>query len=364
MKVYLLHKCFKFTKNPAKKQTSLNYHIIYRTIMKILHHLLLASFIIFTTHSNAENELSSEDPDQGKVSATLFTEFNTTLNNDNYKSAFEVNRAYLGYSKALNQGFSAEIKLDIGAPNDASGELHRRFAYVKTAALYYNYKKVRLEFGMINTTQFIGAEGFWDKRYISKIFMDAYSFGSTADLGLKAIYSFNNSYAIDFSVLNGEGYQSLQNDDFYKTTIGFTAQPFDGFVGRIYADVEPKTVTQNTFSLFAGQTVHRYHLGVEYSHQFNHRHNENADRYGYSILGKVDITDKINILGRFDYIDSKIGSVKDDFEPFKDGQLLIGGAEYIVSNQVRLSLNYRQWTPSIEGAKNVSSLHASLEIKF
>jgi len=337
--------------------------------MKLLNHLLLATFITLTFPSNAETKLSDGHPTQGKVSATLFTEFNTTLNSTNNKSAFEVNRAYFGYSKILDQRFSAEIKLDIGSPNDASENLHRRFAYVKTAALYYNYQKLRLEFGMISTTQFIGSEDFWNKRYISKIFMDAYNYGPTADLGIKAIYSFNSSYSIDFSILNGEGYQSLQNDNFYKTTFGMMARPFNGFVGRLYTDIEPKeveskTVTQNTFSLFAGQTIYRYHLGIEYSHQFNHQHNKNADRSGYSILGKVDISDNINLLGRFDYVNTKIGIVKDDFKPFKDGQLIIGGAEYIASKNVRFALNYRQWRPSNEGGKNISSLHASLEIKF
>lgn len=337
--------------------------------MKLLNHLLLATFIALTIPSNAETELSNDYPTQGKVSATLFTAFNTTLNNSNNKSAFEVNRAYFGYFRRLDQGFSAEIKLDIGSPNDASETLHRRLAYVKTAALYYNYEKIRLEFGMISTAQFIGSEDFWNKRYISKIFMDAYNFGSTADLGFKAIYSFNNSYSIDFSLVNGEGYQSLQNDNSYKTTFGLTAKPFNGFVGRLYADMEPKdvelkTVTQNTFSLFAGQTIHRYHLGIEYAHQFNHQHNKNADRYGYSILGKVDITEKINILGRFDYLNSKVGIVKDDFESFEEGQLIIGGAEYIVSKYIRFALNYRQWDPSVKEKKGVSSLHASLEIKF
>lgn len=338
--------------------------------MKLRHHLLIATFIAFTTPSNAETEISAEQPAQGKISATLFTEFNSTLNNSNNKTAFEVTRAYFGYFRRLDQGFSAEIKLDIGSPSDASdGTLHRRFAYFKTAALYYNYEKLRLEFGMISTTQFIGSEEFWEKRYISKIFMDAYNFGSTADLGFKAIYSFNNSYSVDFSILNGEGYQSLQNDNSFKTAVGLTVKPFHGFIGRLYADIEPKdveskSVNQSTYSLFAGQTIHRYQLGVEYSHQFNHQHNKNADRSGYSILGKADISEKINILGRFDYVNSKIGVNMDDLSSFENGQLIICGAEYLASKHVRFALNYRQWNSSVKEEKRRSSLHASLEIKF
>jgi len=47
--------------------------------MKLLHHLLLATFIALIIPSNAETKISDDHPAQGKVSAILFTAFNTTI---------------------------------------------------------------------------------------------------------------------------------------------------------------------------------------------------------------------------------------------------------------------------------------------
>src|SRR5690606_5493191 len=108
---------------------------------------------------------SDEKEAKSYVYGRIFSEFNTTLEGPEDQTAFEVKRAYFGYFKELEKGFAAEVKLDIGSPNDVSSySLLRRFGYFRNAALYYTHELLRLEFGLIETAQFKVAEAFWGKR--------------------------------------------------------------------------------------------------------------------------------------------------------------------------------------------------------
>ena len=52
---------------------------------------------------------------QGQPSAKVFSNFNYNLSDkDNNFKAFEVNRAYLGYSYALSDEFTTKITFDVG----------------------------------------------------------------------------------------------------------------------------------------------------------------------------------------------------------------------------------------------------------
>ncbi|MCA1745802.1 MAG: hypothetical protein LC643_08925, partial [Bacteroidales bacterium] len=177
----------------------------------------LLMLLVFLWPVKAE---SDEKEAKSYVYGRIFSEFNTTLEGPEDQTAFEIKRAYLGYFKELEKGFAAEVKLDIGSPNDVSSySLLRRFGYFKTAALYYTHELLRLEFGLIETAQFKVAEAFWGKRYIFKSFMDEYKFGPSADIGIKAVYK-TGLFELDAGIFNGEGYSSLQNDNTFKVAAG------------------------------------------------------------------------------------------------------------------------------------------------
>lgn len=81
--------------------------------------------------------------------------------------------------------------------------------------MYYDYKQLKFEFGIIETAQFKEPESFWGKRYIFKSFQDEYKFGPSADIGFKALYKIGK-FNFDVGVFNGEGYSSLQNENTFK----------------------------------------------------------------------------------------------------------------------------------------------------
>jgi hypothetical protein len=330
--------------------------------MKRAKALLLVAGSFAMTMLTAQTE---SNPDKGRFYATIFSEFNTTLKGEEQQTAFEVKRAYIGYFKELQDGFSAEVKLDIGSPDDVSSySLLRRFGYFKTAALYYNYRNISLEFGLVDALQFKESESFWNKRYIMKSFMDEYEFGASADIGFKAIYNMDD-YSVDVAVYNGEGYSSLQNDNTFKAALGITAKPFSGFTARIYGDYASKEITQGTLSVFAGQKLGRFLLGAEYNYQFNNDFLKDYNLYGYSIFGQIDITKKINILGRYDYFTSNILDDTDiPWNLANNGSAVLAGIEYKAIKQVRFSTNYYTWLPEAVDNENEASFHFNVEVKF
>lgn len=332
--------------------------------MKRLYPLVIV-VLMFCTHKILAQENQSKTEENGIVYGRIFSEFNTSLSGAENQTAFEVKRAYLGYLRKLEHGFSAEIRMDIGSPNDVSSySLLRRFAYIRNAALYYNYSQLRLEFGIIETAQFKESESFWSKRYIFKSFQDEYKFGPSADIGFKAVYK-TKIFDFDAGIYNGEGFSSLQNDNTFKGALGITARPVDGMVLRVYGDLSAKRIHQKTISLFAGQKINRFAIGGEYNRIYNLDFRDNRDRFGYSIFGKVDVYKSINVFGRFDKVDSNKTNNSDvPWSLAKDGSAVIAGAEVKPIKSIRFSINYQDWYPAAKNIENESSLHFNVEVSF
>ena len=69
---------------------------------------------------------------QGQPSGKVFSNFNYNLSDeDNNFKAFEVNRAYLGYSHALSDEFTTKITFDVG--NNSAGSQYT--AFLKIASI-------------------------------------------------------------------------------------------------------------------------------------------------------------------------------------------------------------------------------------
>lgn len=332
--------------------------------MKRLKTVILVIVLVWPMLTVAQEE-KKEEENRGTVYGRIFSEFNTTLSGSENQTAFEVKRAYLGYLRKLDSGFSAEIKLDIGAPNDVSSySLLRRFAYFRNAALYYDYKQLRLEFGLIETAQFKVPESAWGYRYIFKSFQDEYQFGPSADIGFKAVYT-TQHFDFDGGFYNGEGYSNLQNDNTFKGALGVTARPFRGATLRIYGDLSSKSIIQKTYSLFAGYKFKGFSIGGEYNRLYNMDFQNQHDRYGFSLFGRADICKFLNLFGRFDKIESNvIDGAPLPWSLARDGSAAITGVEVKPIKGLRLSANYQDWYPAAKNIENESSFHFNVEISF
>lgn len=327
--------------------------------------LLVVAVILYSPIQAQEEQPIDFEP-SGEVFGKIFTNFNTSISGPEHQTAFEVRRAYLGYEYQISGEFSAEVKIDIGSPNDVSQySLLRRFGYFKVAKLQYApFDFLELTFGLQSTTQFNVQEKFWKRRYIIKSFMDEYKYGSSADIGVKAAW-LSDKVDVDFALFNGEGYSSLQNDDTFKGALGATFRPLNGLVTRIYGDFSSKTVNQGTTSLFTGYRNDWFSAGGEYAFHFNRNFHEDHNINGFSILGDMKIFPKIWIFGRFDKVESNIleGSTV-PWNLSRDETSLTAGIEFIPIKSVKIAANYQDHYPAANNLKEVSAFFLNIEASF
>ncbi|WP_291861463.1 porin [Marinilabilia sp.] len=330
--------------------------------------IVLLTFVGLTTTFPllAQESDDTEFIPSGEVFGKIFTNFNTSLSGPDQQTAFEVRRAYLGYEYQISKEFSAEVKIDIGSPNDASQySLLRRFGYFKTAKIQYNpYDFLELTFGLQDATQYKLQDSFWKRRYINESLMGAYKYGSSADIGAKVAF-LTDLFDIDIALFNGEGYSSLQNDNTFKAALGATFRPVDGLITRIYGDLSSKTVNQGTTSLFAGYRHSLFSLGGEYAVHFNRNFQKDHNIEGFSILGDVKVLPKIWIFGRFDKIESNI--LDGDSVPWnlaKDETAITAGIEFIPIKAIKIAANYQDHYPTAKNTEAVSAFFLNLEASF
>ena len=182
--------------------------------------LSLATLMLLSNDLFSQDKETKFEP-SGDIYGLIFTNVHSDFNSGN--SAFEIQRAYLGYKHKIDNYFSANIKLDISS----NGGDEKRYAYFKNAMITYTNRNISLNFGLIDVYMFKTHEKFFGKRYIYKSFLDFNKLGSSSDLGASFIYKFNDKLNLDFSVLNGEGYSHIQLDNTYKAALGVSFNPIE-----------------------------------------------------------------------------------------------------------------------------------------
>ncbi|MFW6042851.1 MAG: porin [Marinilabiliaceae bacterium] len=329
--------------------------------------VLLPGVILLCTFVNARSQNDADDFEpSGSVYGTLFSNFNTSLSGPDPQTAFEVRRAYLGYEYFISPEFSAEVKLDIGSPDDASQySLLRRFGYFKNAALYYQpTSNIEIGFGLQDAIQFKVQEKFWNRRYIAKSFMDEYKFGPSADIGIKGAWTSEN-VDVDVAFFNGEGYSSLQNDNTFKGGAGITYRPLKKLTTRIYSDFSVKSIEQSTTTIFAGYRHDSFSVGGEYALHRNRKFQEDHNVYGFSVMGDINIAPDLCVFGRYDQVDSNI--LEGESVPWNlanDESAIIAGVEYTPVEAIKIAANYQDHYPAAKNAEMRSAFFINVKASF
>lgn len=331
--------------------------------MKIFSTLSVLIFLLTFTYG--QDSIPSEPP-PGIVSAKIYSHFNYSLDPDNPATAFEVKRAYFGYTRDLNKHFMAEVKLDIGSVDDQSEfSLIQRYTYFKNAYISYKNGNIQTWFGLMDMLQFKVQEKFWGYRYLYRSYMDEYRFGSSADLGAGIQYSPSKLITTDLVFSNGEGYKNLQYDKTYKVGLGLTMYPTNNLTLRGYYTIHTQETPQMSFVGFIGYRMKHLRIGGEYIWQQNYNFIENHQRYGYSLYSTYVFTDKWGVFARYDQLYSNV--LPEDEFPWNlssDGSAIIGGIQYTPIKYVHLALNYQDWVEYAQNGNSSPYLYLNIEVVF
>lgn len=322
-------------------------------------------FAIAIHYAFAQNNENIFEPG-GKPIITVFSNFYAGLSNGNRSSAFEVNRAYLGYSYQLTPTIEVIVKLDIGSPGDQSQYARiRRYAYFKNAAMIYQKKQLKISAGMIDLVHFKMAEKMWRHRYIYKSFADEHNFGASADIGISVEYEITDKISVDASLINGEGYASQQIDEVYKQGVGVKLFPFSNFEMRFYYDLVFGEHNQSTIFAYTGYKTEKLAAGFDFNYRINNEFENDFNLSGYSGYISYNFMERMQLFGRYDYLTSyKLEGQNNPWNIARDGSAIIAGLQFTANNHVKLALNYQDWYPLAKNLDNELFIFLNLQCKL
>jgi hypothetical protein len=279
----------------------------------------------------------------GKPIAEIFTDFHYNLAGGEKTTGFNLSRAQFGYNYFANENFSALLKVEVGNPKElAPGSKERRYAFYREASITYSKEKLNLSFGITGTRLFEYQQKFWGKRYIADTYQSINGYGYVADLGIAADYKFNDIVEADISLMNGEGYSSIQLDNELKSSMGITITPIKELAFRAYGDImKIKGFWQSTMVGFAGYKTEKVTIGAELSYKSN-LDTVGHHAWGISGTGAISLTKKLEFFTRYDYSTSvTVSGETTNWNMAKDGSFLITGFQYTFNKIVKVALDYQ-----------------------
>ena len=338
--------------------------------------LMIFSFAGLQTFSQSYTDKDFNVTD--KLIIKSFMNFHADLGDSEVKkTAFEIKRAYFGYSHQFADNLVGQVILDVQLNILAD----KYYAFLKIASLTWTpVNRLKINGGMISPKQFKTQERFWGYRYIYKSYQDQYKMGPSADLGITVEYKFNDFVSVDGAFLNGEGYKHVQlrYPDF-KLAGGVTVHPFKDLTVRLYYDnmnnkdtslTNDYRADQSTYSAFIGYKFKKkFRIAGEYNYQKQFQNIAGKDLFGFSFYSTYVISKKIEVFGRVDLLNSnKLEGETENWFYKGDGTLYMGGVQYNPVKGVKLAVNYRNWAfakPN-EGERKspLSMIYLNVEFKL
>lgn len=304
----------------------------------------------------------------GKPFATIYANFHRGFTGSaTDEAAFELERGYIGYEYNFSPEFYAKINVDVGSPDDLSPlSKIRRYAYFKNAYLQYSQQKLQIEFGLISLKQFKLQEDIWERRYLMKTIADEHRLGSSADLGVNFHYQFSEIIDADLTMMNGEGYSSLQMDDIFKYSLGSTIKAPRNFTSRLVFDIMHKEISETTMLFFTSYNFRsKWNLAGEVVYRQNNAWKADNNILALSFYGKFNLNEKYQLFARYDRVESNIP--EGETLPWRlanDGTALITGIQFRPLNKITMALNYHDWYPWAANMEGGGFIFLDLEVKM
>ena len=235
---------------------------------------------------------------------------------------FDVDRAYLIYSKDISDDLFFKFRLDVGRDTDDAVDEDgnpvigdsKLSAYLKNVYVDWKCKEFgKFSIGLISTNSFGIQEKTWGYRFLSKSPIDIAGMTKTADFGVGYSKSFEK-FDINFQVVNGEGYKANfdsgnTNDDkpaaYLRLMYGEKKlNKNDGYnVGLVYRTrYYNDEYADNVIGLFGGWAGSNFRLGAEY----NQQDLDGSVETMTSLYANYNINNKIDLFLRHDMNDENI----------------------------------------------------------
>jgi hypothetical protein len=321
--------------------------------------LLFAGFIL------------AQDQNPVKFSAQTFGDYfynvkaNTGTNND--LNGFDFRRIYFTTDYQIDPSFSAKFRLssdETSNSNTAGGKLG---VMVQDASLKWSniFSGSNLVFGLSPTPAFQVSEAWWGHRYLEKTIMDLNGIVSSRDIGVDLMGKIDDGGMVKYWAKIGNNAVNGPETDKYKRYYGMLEfNPLSNLVCTVYGDYASAAKIYDKVAGIYGNNsafVGALFLGYKQSGCFavgaegfikSQPHNyaitststlktQNGD--GISIFGYANLTDKIQVVARYDGFDPNTANSNATSVSDAKG-LILAGLQFAVSKTINI-------TPNIEITK-------------
>lgn len=306
---------------------------------------------------------------QGRPTTEIFADYHyysTKDTSSSTRSGFGLNRAFLGYIYQPAGNITATVLLNIGSPSELSAdEKERRYAHFREASITWTGQKLTMSFGMTPTRSLLFQQKFYGKRYIADNFEAINGFSTVADLGFSADYIINDVFKVDFTFMNGEGYNKMHIDNSIKSSVGLNIVPIKKGLIRLYADFDhPAGVWQQLYIGFLGYKTEKYMIGGEVAYKTNPDKVEGHNSWGWSATGSVKTSEKTEVFGRYDYTASNKVNEELPWNYESDRQFFVAGFQYTFNDFFRIALDYQGTYPLSDILWSADGVFLNAHFKF
>lgn len=338
--------------------------------------ILFAGFAAAQDNGSVEQKLDSLTQDikalKKAVSAVKFSGlmfgdyfYNAKANNGANQdlNGFQFRRIYITTDYAINETFSSRFRLEADqslSSNTSGGKLG---VMVKDAWLKWGniFSGSDLIFGLSPTPAFDVSEGAWGHRYLEKTILDLNGVVGSRDLGIDLKGKFDNGGMVKYWLKIGNNSGNAPETDKYKRFYGLLEfNPSPNLLVTVYGDYASAANKRDTAlatfvnnSAFVGSFLVNYRqkgsfsIGVEgfiKSQQNNYTTNthsvalESQSGNGISIWGFVNLSEKVQVVARYDGYDPN--TANSNSASISDAKgLLLAGLQFNPSKNTAITPN-------------------------
>lgn len=343
--------------------------------MRILLTILLVLAVIIGRAQNTSLKVIKEDTSY--VFGQIFTDFRYSIK-DSYKpqAAFEFNQGILGYVHNHSSRLRGLILFDVTRTThfyeitDSAGnpmqyqyfEGSKYTAFLKMAEIRWDINEFfRFRVGQLLNTQYLTFQDrFWGYRYIDFTFQEKYRLGMPADFGAQLDFRYKKKFLNQFSVVNGDGpfrHQDAEGKFLYSNNLEL--YPTEKITLKLYVDYAPSPDTgekkgaKSVISGFVGYKTETWRIGGEYAYVTNYLYSKGTDYSGYSLYGSVVLSEKFQLLARYDHLDMKIPEAGQELDYY------LLGFQWEPLQMLTASLNFRYYS-----VDHLPFIYANFGLKF
>lgn len=224
------------------------------------------------------------------------------------RNGFTYRRLYLTTDYRISESFSARARLEargssvaVRGPNPFVKDLYLRWRGDSGHSL---------TFGVTSPPAFTVSEDVWGYRSLAQTTLDLFGIVDSRDMGVRAQGPLLPEGRLQYALMVGNNNGVLDEEDrskrVYAQLQGFPSERLAFTLGGDYAAYEGQWDEDQrddgvTLNAFAGLVTGLFQGGLEgFWNRTHFTDDTEADRVGLSLFGVLHLTEKIDVIGRFD----------------------------------------------------------------